>query len=1146
MNDQPFTPQIQAADPTRSVWVSANAGTGKTRVLIDRILRLLLKGVQANRILCLTFTKAAAAEMANRLTETLSQWAILDDNTLKSVLTTLLDQTPDNNEISRAKRLFAVTQDTPDGLKIRTIHSFCESLLGRFPLEANLAPHFSVIDERTAAELRFLTREHVLASPKLSGALDHLAGLVNEADFTSIIQELERNRGRLQQQIDLHGGPAHFEIAAKKLLGLQADDTTLSLLGQAMRVDVSAMKGVADILSQGGKRDQGKAQLINHWITVVQKNTTDIDAFNTYVRAYLKADGEPFTESYLVSQKACKIDAQVMTTMLQEQTRIHALVQQFKALRIIHNTMTLVTIGTALIDAYQTIKQNRASMDYDDLILKTRQLLMTEGQSSWVHFKLDGGIEHILVDEAQDTSPEQWDVIRALADTFFAGSGTDNSDRPLPRTIFAVGDEKQSIYSFQGADPKRFDAMRQYFQNKVQDAQMQWQNVELGLSFRSTQVVLQLVDDVFKNPTARHGLNANDQDVNHQTFRTGQGGSVELWPAEGADDAPHGKDPWNVPLDQISRHDPAAIVCDRISSTIQGWIKTGEQLPSTGRTIRPSDIIILVRTRGQFTERMVRSLKQHDIPVAGSDRMVLGEQLAVMDLIALARFTVLPEDDLNLAVVLKSPFFGLDDDDLLRLAPDRKGTLWQALRDHPDYSAVATRLSGYLTIADYLPPYEFFSHILTVDGGTRDLLKRLGPEAADPVHEFLSITQTFERDHTPSMEGFLSWVEAGDTQIKRDLEQSQGVVRVMTIHGAKGLQANIVFLPDTCSMPKSQHTPGLRFSEQQLDGGEAMFWPALSADETTLTLAIKQRLRQTIEDEYRRLLYVALTRARDRLIISGHYGKKDPDDGCWYALIAAAFEQNADCKNIDLPWQQQGKIIKSTQTAPPDSVATSAKQTPSIKTLPEWAETAPPPEPKRPDPLTPTINEPELRPMISPLDSDDGDIFKRGRLIHQLLQFLPDIDEINRSFAAKTFLSRPAHELTTEQQHLIAHETLIVLNHPDLKNLFQPAGLAEVPIVGEITTQGAKESVIISGQIDRLLVETDQITIVDYKTGRYPPKNMAAIEPSYLRQMALYRAVMRKIYPDKSIRSVLLWTSGPTVMTLDDDVLDKNMPTANA
>jgi len=1146
MNDQPFTPQIKAADPTRSVWVSANAGTGKTRVLIDRILRLLLKGVQANRILCLTFTKAAAAEMANRLTVTLSQWAILDDKTLHSVLTTLLDQTPDGSETSRAKRLFAVTQDTPDGLKIRTIHSFCESLLGRFPLEANLAPHFSVIDERTAAELRFLVREQVLASPELSGALEHLAGLVNEADFTSIIQELERNRGRLQQQIDHHGGPANFEVAAKKLLGLRPGDTEENLLAQAMRVDVSTIKSAEDILSQSGKRDQGKAQLISHWLKAVQQSAANIEDFNAYVRAFLKADGEPFAESYLVSQKACKIDGQVMTIMLQEQNRIHALVQQFKALRVIHNTMTLVAIGSALINAYQTIKQNRALMDYDDLILKTRQLLMAEGQASWVHFKLDGGIEHILVDEAQDTSPEQWDVISALADTFFVGSGVDNSERPLPRTVFAVGDEKQSIYSFQGADPKRFDAMRQYFQNKVQDAQMQWQNVELGLSFRSTQVVLQLVDDVFKNPTARHGLNANDQTIDHQTFRTGQGGSVELWPAEGADDTSHGKDPWDVPLDQISRHDPAAIVCDRISSTIQSWIKNKEQLPSTGRAIRPSDIIILVRTRGQFTERMVRSLKQHNIPVAGSDRMILGEQLAVMDLIALARFTVLPEDDLNLAVVLKSPFFGLDDDDLLCLAPERKGTLWQALRDSPDYSAAASRLSGYLTIADYLPPYEFFSHILTVDGGTRDLLKRLGPEAADPVHEFLSITQTFERDHTPSMEGFLSWVEAGDTQIKRDLEQSQGVVRVMTIHGAKGLQANIVFLPDTCSMPKSQHTPGLRFSEQHLDGDEAMFWPALSADETTLTLDIKQRLRQTIEDEYRRLLYVALTRARDRLIITGHYGKKDMDDGCWYALIAAAFDQNTACQGIDLPWHQQGKIIRNAQIAAPDSILTTAPQTPANEILPKWAESAPPQEPSRPDPLTPTVTEPELGPMISPLDSHDGDIFKRGRLIHQLLQFLPDMDEKRRNAAVKAFLSRPAHELTAEQQQLIAHETLIVLNHPDLKNLFQPGSLAEVPIVGEIAIEGAKESVIISGQIDRLLVETDQITIVDYKTGRYPPKNMAAIDLSYLRQMALYRAVMRKIYPDKSIRSVLLWTNGPTIMTLDDDTLDKNMPTADA
>jgi len=1149
-----FLPQIQAADPSRSVWVSANAGTGKTRVLIDRILRLLLNGVGPGRILCLTFTKAASAEMANRLTETLGLWAIMDSKALEAALATLLNRKPDDRETVLARQLFAILQDTPEGLKIRTIHSFCESLLGRFPVEAGLAPHFSVIDERTAAELRLLSRDGVLSSEQAAPLLEHLAAVVNEDGFSAIIQELERAHSRLQNLIRHHGGIENFEKAGKRLLGLSDNTTEETLLAETLKFDVAAMTTAMDALMGGGKQDRKKAGLIRDWITISGQRTPDYEDFSRYSRAFVKADGDIYSDKTFISQKTIKACTQIFHIMKDEQSRVVDLETRFKAIRVMANTMTLVHLGTALIDAYRNIKQDRALMDYDDLILKTRHLLMAEGQASWVHFKLDGGIEHILVDEAQDTSPEQWDVISALASSFFYGSGAESSggipgQPPLERTIFAVGDEKQSIYSFQGADPKRFDAMRQFFENKVKAARMHWQNVELGLSFRSTQTILQFVDGVFDNDQARAGLNAQNRPVHHQTFRAGQAGRVDLWPMEGHDEtAPD--DPWDAPLDQISVHDPMAIVCSRIATTIKDWTGNKEMLPSAGRPIEPSDIIILVRKRGRFTEQMVRTLKQHGIPVAGTDRMIVNQHIAVMDLIALARFTILPEDDLNLACVLKGPFCNLDDDDLLEIAPHRTATLWQAVRDHKDYPETAAMLSAFLGQADTSAPYEFFSRVLGQQHGMKAILERLGPEAADPVHEFLTLSQNYEREHPPSMQGFLQWVETGTTEIKRDLEQSQGVVRVMTVHGAKGLQANIVFLPDTCSTPDAKHIPGLRFATKDLDGDEAMFWPAFSANETPLTDTIKQRMRKSGEDEYRRLLYVAMTRARDRLIIAGWRGKKQPDENCWYNLMTRAFENTEQAKAFPLLWDKPGEKtglrIEDEQTAAPDGSGAPERHFGPSPDLPGWIKRRPPPEPKRPDPLTPTVDDHPPESLISPLAKDNEDAFKRGRLIHQLLQFLPDMAPENREKSAALFLRHPLFELDQEQQNIILGESMNLLDHPDTKHLFAPGGLSEVPVVGEIIPYPGADSVIVSGQIDRLRIENHVITIIDYKTGRHPPKSSAEIPSGYLRQMALYRAVMGQIYPGKSIRSLLLWTVGPMVMKLDDAVLDQHMPHPDA
>ncbi len=1134
--------QIVAADPLLSVWVGANAGTGKTRVLINRILRLLLSGVPPVRILCLTFTKAAAAEMATRLNDRLGSWAVLEEAGLRNELQTLLGRQAEDGTLRIARRLFAETLDTPGGLKIRTIHSFCESLLGRFPVEANIAPHFSVIDERTAMELRHEARNRLMLiadddNDDLNQAFNHLAGLVDEDSFAKIMSELDSNRQRLDAMLTRHGGVSGLVDAVRARFGLGPEDNRIDLIAGAEGLNEPGLRRAASALDQGTATDQGRARQICLWLDDIDQR---VSRFADYVSVFLRQDGEAKAERSLMTKSAQKADPDGLSILHDEQVRLIDLQDRLKALSTVEATRALLTIGARLSAAYRDLKSARALLDYDDLVLKAGELL-GDDRAAWVHFKLDGGIDHVLVDEAQDTSPEQWRVISALAQDFFSGLGAGDDQRVLPRTVFAVGDQKQSIYSFQGADPAEFAKMQTYFADRASAAGHHWRSVELSLSFRSVWTVLQVVDQVFQPVDARDGLVHDDKDIVHHSSRTGQAGLVELWPTVKPDDGPD-DDPWDAPVDQLSQKSPAVRLAERIAGTIRGWLDNAETLPSTGRAISEGDIMILVRTRGQFAEEMVRQLKQRKIPVAGSDRMILLNQIAIMDLVAAGRFALLPDDDLNTATVLKSPFVGLDDDDLFDLAHRRETTLWTALRDKRNgnarYSQATKTLKHLLAAADFSPPFEFFTSLLNVDEGRKKLLGRLGPDAADAIDEFLNLCLAYERDHAPSLEGYLDWLEADETQIKRDMEHGRDQVRVMTVHGAKGLQSNIVFLPDTCSMPLGRQSSRLYWDKREDD--PLVFWPVVKDNEDSICRELGEQVRSEVLREYRRLLYVALTRAQDRVYVCGWESKTGRPEGCWYNLVEQALHESDKAKEFDLASGEPGLRLISPQTAPPDKPGLEELTTSRTADLPSWARTLPGGEPAPPDPLAPSRSDDPEPPALSPLNGDDTQRFQRGLLIHKLLESLPNVGEADRPGAARRYLALPTHNLAPSQQDEIARETLAVLDDPDLAPLFGPDSQPEVPLVGTIGTQtGAR---VISAQLDRLLVRDDEVMVIDYKTNRPPPVVEADVPAAYLRQMAAYRAALRKIYPGRNVRTVLLWTDGPRAMPLDDSHLDAYEP----
>ncbi len=1128
---RPTREQIAAADPRASVWVTASAGTGKTQVLTNRVLRLLLGGTRPERILCLTFTKAAAAEMANRLHRRLGEWAVADDAALAGGIAALTGAPVAADDQVRARRLFARVLETPGGLKVQTIHAFCESLLGRFPLEADVAPHFQVMDERTAGELLIDARDRVLAAEAESGSklMAALSAHVEEQAFGEIMTTLSNERGRLRRLLDRHAGIDGLVAAIRTALSVDDEATEAAVIADACAdraADVSALRRVLPALAAGGRTDAGRAAVIAAWLDDPAGRP---DRFEDYCAAYLTRAGE--IRDRLVTRAVLETAPDADDVLRAEAARLHDVRQRLKAVRLAEATAALLRLGARLIDAYADEKRRRALLDYDDLILHTRDLLTQTRAAAWVLYKLDGGLDHILIDEAQDTNPDQWRVVRALAEEFFAGSGA----RDQVRTVFAVGDPKQSIYSFQRADPQAFGDMRAFFGRRVAEAEALWRPVELLRSYRSTPSVLAVVDAVFADPAARDGLFAEDAEIRHLAHRRGQAGLVELWPPEAPEERPD-REPWSPPLTQEPDDSPVQRLAGRIAGLIRRWLDDGELLESAGRPIRAGDIMILVQRRAPFLPAMVRQLKARDIPVAGLDRMVLADQLAVMDLMAAARFLMLPDDDLTCATVLKGPLIGFDEDTLFALAHGRGGdTLWRALTrrrdERPAFAAAHARLSDWLGRADMAAPFAFFAHLLGAEAGRRRLVARLGTEANEPIDEFLGLALAYERAHPPSLQGFLAWLEAGAAEVKRDQEQRRDEVRVMTVHGAKGLQAPIVFLPDTVRAPDPRQDGKLFWLA---DGGvnHGLVWVPRREMEEAVAAGARQAARARRAQEYRRLFYVALTRAEDRLYVCGWQTAKDRPAGCWYDFAEAAMR--ALGAEIARDGGETGLRLGNPQIEPVPRSA--AVVPPPSSPLPDWARRPAPPAADPPRPLVPSRPVEADPPVQPPLGADNGARFRRGNLIHRLLQGLPDLPAAARAAAAARYLANPAHGLSPDAQREIVGETLAVLADPDFADIFGPDSRAEAPIAGRIGDR------VIAARVDRLRVDASGVLVIDYKTQRPPPATAAEVPGVYLKQMAAYRAALRAIYPDRPVRCALLWTDGPRLMPLADGLLDRHAP----
>src|ERR1700722_3616215 len=984
--------QARASDPAASAFVSANAGSGKTHVLVQRVIRLLLDGVPPEKILCVTFTKAAAANMAERVFSTLGHWVTLDDTALDAAITEAGIARPHAKLRMMARKLFACALETPGGLKVQTIHALCTRLLQQFPFEANVPARFAVLDDRDQNEMMERANLKVLLDASrdpdsaTGRALNVAMAYAADVTFKDVVREACLSRDHFMAWTDAAGSADTAIAQMSAALGVDPNDTIEDIeraILDGLHLPRSRWEDVAAVLDTGSKSDQTQGAQLRHALACVGSAQVD-----EYLGVFLTDERTP--RKTVVTKKFCDSNRVIANLFEQEGQRLTPLIERRRAVTVRDRTQALLHIATAAAANYRREKQERGLLNYDDLIDKTLEML-DRVSSGWVHYKLDRGVDHVLIDEAQDTSPRQWDIVAHIISEFTSGQGARDG---VVRTVFAVGDEKQSIFSFQGAAPREFDRHRWELQKKFTDAGLKFDPVSFTYSFRSGPAILQSVDYVFRNEAIYRSIHAEKTYPLHEALTDAGPGLIELWELAKADDK---KDieGWRAPFDGVSVASPEVKFARRIQAEIRRLVESGTITGHAGdrRRLRYGDVLVLVRRRGNAFDAVIQALKHASIPVAGADRLKLTEHIAIIDLMHLADALLLPQDDLALAVALKSPLFDLTEDELFTLAWNRKGSLrdaltaWAAesgrLRDALDRFAAYERRFGAET------PFAFYAWLLGGDQGRARILRRLGHEANDALDEFLELALSYEKKAPASLQGFMAWLRAADTEVKRDMEISRDEVRVMTVHGAKGLEAPVVIMADTTTSPSD--TQRLRLIQlPQGNGGKVMVWAGRKAEDPPCVANARNAMLEETEHEYRRLLYVAMTRAADRLIVAGCMpgNRNSVREDSWYDLIKRGLA-NSDLVFEEIP--AGDGVVKSyrrAEEATPETGTTLDAAASPHPSLPEWLHT-----PATPGPII----DPRLRPSDS--GTDEGKTFRtgeslalrarallRGTLVHRLLQ----------------------------------------------------------------------------------------------------------------------------------------------------------------
>ncbi|EAU42964.1 helicase, UvrD/Rep family protein [Fulvimarina pelagi HTCC2506] len=1174
-----------AADPNLSVFVSANAGAGKTHVLTERVIRLLLAGFDPSKILCLTFTKAAAAEMSNRVFARLGAWAVMDGEKLADEIAKLEGHTPKPERIDQARQLFARALETPGGLKIQTIHAFCEAILHQFPLEANVAGHFEVLDDGESRLMlgevrrRLVTGAAALAAGReaadeLREAFAEALAIGGEFGFDGLLTEIVQKRDDIRRHIEGCGGLEGAIAFLADALGIDPNTdeaAIISVLGPIPGLDPSTCEIVRHLAERSDKKtDQRLAESLPD----------------------LAAAADPLERLALLKQivmtqaggRRASVATKVVTGELPDldervaeaQEYVETAEDRLAALKLFRASRAALVIADALERDYALLKRRRGRLDFTDLIARTADLLTRSEAASWVHYKLDQGIDHILIDEAQDTSPRQWQVMRQLVDEFFVGRSTHNRTR----TVFAVGDEKQSIYSFQGASPHMFDLERRVVKAKADEAGLKFTPVSLNQSFRTLETVLGAVDQVFEAPENRRGLSTGGERPTHTSARQDGEGLVEIWPTIRAESTVE-PDNWLDPMDEEPKSSPAYRLAQRIADQIAEWL--GDPIVEKGRIrpLDPGDVMILVRKRTNFIPAMAAALRERGISVAGADRLTITEHIAVQDLIALGRVAANFEDDLSLAALLKSPLFEFTDDELMALALSRGPLehLSAGLRKlggeegpgrvpdwFPDGEPAARllekahhaieRLDELRNRTGFESVFTFYARILGPEGGRSKLMARLGRDTADVIDAFLDLALSEDTAGVSGLDAFLSDLEAAPPEIKREMEGGRGEVRIMTTHASKGLEAPVVFLVDPGSAPfhGSHGSRLMRWEEMPrllADQAPGFLWRAAKEVENSAIAALREIEKQRAEEEYRRLLYVGMTRAAERLVICGMAGTRGPSEEAWREKVESALKPHAeeitDMAGDPVCWRIGSRRMGKPETERPDAANLAVR----ALDLSRLEEEVAPPRPLTPSSAGAAFEADELEssvleeqntaetayasPVLGTAATPSLGI-QRGLVVHRLLQHLPTLASEERERAAEAYVRRALPQVGDTHRKQLLASVQRLMDDPAYAAIFAEGSRAEVAIAG--TVRIGRTNYAVNGTIDRLVVTDRDVLIVDYKTNRPPPQTLAEVPKDYVRQLAIYRALVMQLYPHRPVRTALLFTEGPHFIALDEAMME--------
>lgn len=1131
--------QADAVVPEDNIWLSASAGTGKTQVLTARVFRLLLReNVDPEHILCLTFTKAGAAEMAERVHRQLAAWVRMPQKELRQQLFAIgASNDPPTQE--RARTLFARVLDARGGgLRIMTIHSFCQALLGSFPEEAGIASSFKPIEERDQKILarqalgEMLLAEEASGQTEITSAIQALSIRMGEE---AAEQYLMRCASRAEAMEALPEGPLLPFV--RRLLGLPIEGDAESWLTERCSDDVinrSAMTSLRDAMAEnGGKKEQARQLIIRQWLVLSDQERAAAlpELHHAWTTKTTGAPHKPTNALLAAFPDYEDVTAQLMTWS----SELLETATLFEYADLLSGALNA---GRSFFHRYARAKKLKGVVDFDDMIRMTAKLLGQGDMSHWIRYKLDQRTDHILVDEAQDTNLAQWEIVDALAEEFFAGKGA--QDDKL-RTLFTVGDFKQAIFGFQGTSPHNYTKAREEFFAKAEASEKPFNPLSLDRSFRSTPPILKVVDETLRN-IGHDQLGLDELVPPHRSHFAGEPGSVSLWRpiAHGASVDPDDEESWI--------EDEKRLFANKLAFQIKSWLSPENPLwlAREGRPLEPKDVLILVSKRDELSALIVARLFAENVPVAGIDRIRLNQPLVVQDLLSAIRFVLQPNDDLNLASLLVSPLLGWSQEDLLqhgyRGEQHKAQSLWEFLRRHDGLEDAIQPLRDLLNMADFNTPYQFLETILSGEmQGRKKLVARLSQAAIDPLEELLNTTLAFEQDHIPTLQGFLDWFDRGDVDIKRDQAEGGNEVRLMTVHGAKGLQAPLVILANATFDPANKRQGGFDIPDP-LRPDENIEYPAVpvrKSERVKLLDAYSTIAAAREMEEHWRLLYVAMTRAEEHLIIAGTLGPKAdgvvPEQSWYGAVERGLMSLNCDWQD-NLQWIAERQYIESNI---PKSVVSGKERSDGKEDeallLPEWVKKPAPEEARPPRPLTPSDLGPDNSTNPPPSDVMRA-AAQRGILLHSLFQRLPDIDPQKRADVADRWLEKQKAVADVEQRHEIIQTALAVLENPAWSALFAPGSLAEAPIAAVVGEH------VISGTVDRLRVTDSHIYVVDFKTGRRVPKRIEDAPVAYFRQMSAYVMALEKIFPDRPIKAGLLYSQGPTMLEIPDELIERHKP----